>query len=217
MPRPVVPILPVPSSLPSRACSRARSSSPWSGRIGGAFSAIRSVSTEIATPWPRRVSISRRSAQGSTTTPLPMIESLPRTTPEGSSESLYVLPSMTSVWPALWPPWKRTTTSARSDSQSTTLPLPSSPHWAPTTATFAMPRAPPAASASPAAACLLEPAAPVRQDTGLTRRREGAMAAGGDVVLLARAYAFAAARHGGHRRKGLAQEPYVNHLVEVAE
>ena len=43
------------------------------------------------------------------------------------------------------------------------------------------------------------------------------MAAGGDVVLLARAYAFAAARHGGHRRKGLAQEPYVNHLVEVAE
>src|ERR1700719_4558173 len=47
---------------------------------------------------------------------------------------------MTSVWPALWPPWKRTTTSARSDSQSTTLPLPSSPHWAPTTATFAIVR-----------------------------------------------------------------------------
>ena len=41
--------------------------------------------------------------------------------------------------------------------------------------------------------------------------------AGDDVVMLARAYAFAAARHGGHRRKGLAQEPYVNHLVEVAE
>src|SRR5262245_58196741 len=46
---------------------------------------------------------------------------------------------MTSVWPALWPPWKRTTMSARSDSQSTILPLPSSPHWAPTTATLAMP------------------------------------------------------------------------------
>src|SRR5579862_956424 len=45
---------------------------------------------------------------------------------------------MTSVWPALWPPWKRTTTSARSESQSTILPLPSSPHWAPITATFAM-------------------------------------------------------------------------------
>ena len=45
---------------------------------------------------------------------------------------------MTSVWPALWPPWKRTTMSACSDSQSTILPLPSSPHWAPTTTTLAI-------------------------------------------------------------------------------
>src|SRR6185436_3194415 len=45
---------------------------------------------------------------------------------------------MTSVCPALWPPWKRTTTSARALSQSTILPLPSSPHWAPMTATFAI-------------------------------------------------------------------------------
>src|SRR5882672_9619450 len=45
---------------------------------------------------------------------------------------------MTSVWPALWPPRKRTTMSARSDSQSTILPLPSSPHWAPITATLAI-------------------------------------------------------------------------------
>src|SRR3954447_23188313 len=44
---------------------------------------------------------------------------------------------MTRVWPALWPPWKRTTTSASTESQSTILPLPSSPHWAPTTTTFA--------------------------------------------------------------------------------
>src|SRR5579885_2753750 len=43
---------------------------------------------------------------------------------------------MTSVWPALWPPWKRTTISALSDNQSTILPFPSSPHWAPTTTTF---------------------------------------------------------------------------------
>src|ERR1700685_4177059 len=43
---------------------------------------------------------------------------------------------MTRVWPALWPPWKRTTTSARALSQSTSLPLPSSPHWAPITATL---------------------------------------------------------------------------------
>src|ERR1700743_3552263 len=45
---------------------------------------------------------------------------------------------MTGVCPALGPPWKRTTISARSDSQSTILPLPSSPHWAPITATFAI-------------------------------------------------------------------------------
>src|SRR5215831_17427314 len=45
---------------------------------------------------------------------------------------------MTSVCPALCPPWKRTTTSARADSQSTIFPLPSSPHWAPITATLAM-------------------------------------------------------------------------------
>src|SRR3954453_21459399 len=45
---------------------------------------------------------------------------------------------MTSVWPALCPPWNRTTTSACSQSQSTILPLPSSPHWAPTTTTFAI-------------------------------------------------------------------------------
>jgi hypothetical protein len=50
---------------------------------------MRRVSTEIATPMPRSVSISCISAQGSTTTPLPMIESFPgRTTPEGRSESL---------------------------------------------------------------------------------------------------------------------------------
>ena len=36
------------------------------------------------------------------------------------------------VWPALLPPWKRTITSARSARRSVTLPLPSSPHWAPT-------------------------------------------------------------------------------------
>src|SRR4029079_17142059 len=45
---------------------------------------------------------------------------------------------MTSVWPALWPPWKRTTISACSDNQSTILPFPSSPHWAPTTTTLAI-------------------------------------------------------------------------------
>src|SRR5579883_1380478 len=42
------------------------------------------------------------------------------------------------VWPALLPPWNRTTMSARFDSQSMILPLPSSPHWAPITVTLAM-------------------------------------------------------------------------------
>src|SRR5215207_4242076 len=46
--------------------------------------------------------------------------------------NFHVSPSRTIVWPALLPPWKRTTTSARSARRSTTLPLPSSPHWAPT-------------------------------------------------------------------------------------
>src|SRR3954453_7625000 len=36
------------------------------------------------------------------------------------------------VWPALLPPWKRTTASACSASRSVIFPLPSSPHWAPT-------------------------------------------------------------------------------------
>ena len=38
-----------------------------------------------------------------------------------------------------------------------------------------------------------------------------------DTVLITRALHFAAERHSNHRRKGQAQEPYVNHLAEVAE
>lgn len=38
-----------------------------------------------------------------------------------------------------------------------------------------------------------------------------------DIVLVARAWNFAAERHCHQRRKGEAQEPYVNHLAEVAE
>jgi guanosine-3',5'-bis(diphosphate) 3'-pyrophosphohydrolase len=37
------------------------------------------------------------------------------------------------------------------------------------------------------------------------------------MLTLARAYHFAAARHVNQRRKGEAAEPYMNHLVEVAE
>src|SRR5512138_1208955 len=56
--------------------------------------------------------------------------------PDGIRCSTVFLPPTTSVWPALWPPWKRTTPCARSVSQSTILPLPSSPHWVPMTTTF---------------------------------------------------------------------------------
>src|SRR5208282_5730630 len=56
--------------------------------------------------------------------------------PDGIRRSTVFLSPITSVWPALWPPWKRTTPWACSVSQSTTLPLPSSPHWVPITTTF---------------------------------------------------------------------------------
>ncbi len=38
-----------------------------------------------------------------------------------------------------------------------------------------------------------------------------------DILLIARAWNFSAERHSKQRRKGAAQEPYVNHLAEVAE
>src|SRR3954454_10589881 len=53
--------------------------------------------------------------------------------PEGIRWSLKVSVPRTIVWPALLPPWKRTTASARSASRSVTFPFPSSPHWAPMT------------------------------------------------------------------------------------
>src|SRR5215207_1579179 len=56
--------------------------------------------------------------------------------PLGIRCSAVFTPLITSVCPALWPPWKRTTPCALSVSQSTSLPLPSSPHWVPTTTTF---------------------------------------------------------------------------------
>src|SRR5262245_11709965 len=135
MPRPVVPILPSPA-----AASRNFSSSRCNGKIKLAFSAIRRLWALTTTPCCASRAISSHSAQGSMTTPLPMTPSLPlRTTLDGSSDSLKVWLPITRVCPALCPPWKRTTISARSDSQSTILPLPSSPHWAPITTTFAMP------------------------------------------------------------------------------
>src|SRR5215204_2479556 len=41
--------------------------------------------------------------------------------------------------------------------------------------------------------------------------------AGPDLAEVMRAAVFAARVHAGHRRKGAAAEPYVNHVLEVAE
>ena len=86
---------------------------------------------------------------------------------------------MTSVCPALCPPWKRAITSARSESQSTILPLPSSPHCAPTTTTLPMSGAP---SPLPPAG-LYRPEAPPAREKGSGRR---AGWAGGSVTAAAR-------------------------------
>ena len=99
--------------------------------IRWALAEMRRPSTE--TRRRRRSSSSAVSTLGSITTPLPITHSVLRcSTPEGIRCSLNSRPSRTMVWPALLPPWKRITASARSASRSTTLPLPSSPHWAPT-------------------------------------------------------------------------------------
>ena len=83
MPRRVVPILPAPL-----ASSRSESRSRWNGRISAQLSAIISVSGLIDTPCAVSFSTSALSAQGSSTTPLPITEGVPRTMPEGSSDSL---------------------------------------------------------------------------------------------------------------------------------
>src|SRR5438067_3511847 len=93
--------------------------------------------TTPGTPPASSSSISATSACGETTTPLPMKQStLGRMIPDGMRCRTVFLPPTTSVWPALCPPWKRTTPCARSVSQSTILPLPSSPHWVPMTTTL---------------------------------------------------------------------------------
>ena len=81
------------------------------------------------------ISISACSTAGSATTPLPMMQTVRGwKMPEGIRRILNVPASFTIVWPALAPPLARTTTRACSASRSTTLPLPSSPHWQPTMA-----------------------------------------------------------------------------------
>src|SRR5215813_198464 len=93
---------------------------------------MESLATTPRTPAASSSSISATSACGETTTPLPMKQSTSaRRMPDGIRCSTVFLPPITSVWPALWPPWKRTTAPMSLVRRSTILPLPSSPHCAP--------------------------------------------------------------------------------------
>src|SRR5919204_3754023 len=82
-------------------------------------------------------SISSMSEPGSITTPQPTTQRQPLCRmPDGIVCSTYFSRPTTTVWPALLPPEKRTTTLTCGVMTSTTLPLPSSPHCAPITTMF---------------------------------------------------------------------------------
>src|SRR4051812_47459816 len=73
------------------------------------------------------------------TTPLPITQTFfSRKIPEGTRWSTYFFGPIKTVWPALLPPWVRTTMSACSVRTSMIFPFPSSPHWAPTKIVFAI-------------------------------------------------------------------------------
>ncbi len=62
------------------------------------------------TPRASRASISSKSTFGSMTTPLPITGvTSGDSTPEGSTCKAYFSSPMTTVWPALFPPWYLTT------------------------------------------------------------------------------------------------------------
>ena len=97
MPLLVVPILEFPA-----ASSLISSISLWNGSINVAVSEIIKFFSLIITPLDLISSISSKRAHGSITTPLPITEILSfLTIPEGRSLSLYVIPSITNVCPAL--------------------------------------------------------------------------------------------------------------------
>src|SRR5215210_6297027 len=100
------------------------------GMIRCALPEIRSGSAEI--PRCSSPSISSSSTSGSTTQPAPSTLVLPERIPDGRWRNLNVSPWAMTVWPAFGPPWYRQTRSDSCASRSTILPLPSSPHCAPT-------------------------------------------------------------------------------------
>ena len=104
---------------------------------------VDSFNREQSTPDAVSRSISARNVIGSTTTPLPITGTTwSYNTPDGMSCRANRCPLTTSVWPALWPPWYRTTSAISLAMVSVTLPLPSSPHCVPTTTVAGMPSLP---------------------------------------------------------------------------
>jgi hypothetical protein len=92
-------------------------------------SAMRRTSGSTRTPWPRKALDFVASAQGRGHA-VAMIDRVPVTMPAGEKGELgRPFRRRRACGRHLWPPWKRTTQSARLASQSTILPLPSSPHW----------------------------------------------------------------------------------------
>ena len=99
MPRRVVPM----DSLPRRI-SLWVSISTWYGMIRCAAPEMRRLL--VSTPRSSNWSSSRTSTKGSTTTPLPMMQSVSGyRMPLGMRCSAYVWSPATMVWPALLPPW----------------------------------------------------------------------------------------------------------------
>ena len=99
MPRPVVPIWFLP-----RKRSVTLSTVVWYDVIRCALLEI--VSRLVSTPRALRPSISPRRTAASMTTPLPRTGVTPGVRmPAGSRWSANFSPSMTIVWPALFPPW----------------------------------------------------------------------------------------------------------------
>ena len=93
IPLPVVPIF-----LPPAISSLSLSNSLWKGRISETFSAIMRFFFEILIPKFSKESISFFKAQGSKTTPLPIIDILSSLKiPEGSKDNLKILSPVTIV------------------------------------------------------------------------------------------------------------------------
>jgi hypothetical protein len=124
MPRPVVPTLFSPS-----ANSRAWSSATWIGSTSGQAQARCAARAQLDARRLELADLLRQRRPGDHDHAVADVDRYAfaqharRDEAAGSSCG----PPITSVCPALWPPWKRTTPCALSVSQSTILPLPSSP------------------------------------------------------------------------------------------